>query len=357
MHDAAVAHFTSRAPRATGTLLALGIALGGCAKKGPPSGGPPDLEPPRVIASAPDSGASRVARDARLTITFSEGMEPRSTGESVALAPRVEIRQRRWSGRTLALVLAHPLAPAQTYTLFVGGEARDRHGNPLGAGTAIVFSTADSFPHGLIAGKVDARGFSAAGTYLWCYDAARGRGPDSTARDFDALGLADGNGQFRVPGLAVPGRYRLWAFADLNGNRSFEPDADILAPVDTTFELTREQPTASGLLLRVINPRAPARLRGAVLDSLGDSLGIVRIFAVSDTDSTVRRLEAVDDRGGFDFQITSGTWRLRAFRDRDKNRAYRPADEPASAPLVMRVEPADDLTGLTLVLRRPAGVP
>src|SRR5206468_751100 len=149
-----------------GWALGLALALASCAKKAPPSGGPPDIEPPRVVGSDPDSGASGVPRDARLSITFSEGMEPRSTGESVALAPRVPVRQQRWTGRTLTLALAETLRHDQTYTLFVGGGARDRHGNALGAGAAIVFSTAATFPTGLIAGTIEARGFAAAGTYL-----------------------------------------------------------------------------------------------------------------------------------------------------------------------------------------------
>src|SRR5439155_13721320 len=37
-------------------LLALICPLTSCAKRGPPSGGPPDLEPPRVVSTFPDSG-------------------------------------------------------------------------------------------------------------------------------------------------------------------------------------------------------------------------------------------------------------------------------------------------------------
>ena len=58
-------------------------------------------------------------------------------------------------------------------------------------------------PPGVLEGRIEARGFDVAGTYLWCY--RDGRAPDSTARDFDALGLADAQGRFRIPGLPVPG--------------------------------------------------------------------------------------------------------------------------------------------------------
>lgn len=344
----------SRRAALAAALLATALAaLAGCAKKGPPSGGPPDITPPTIVSSSPDSGSAGVSRSGPLSITFSEGMEPRGTGDAIALAPRVAIRQRRWKGRTVTIVLADTLAADQTYTLFVGGGARDRHGNPLETGGAIVFNTGPSFPSGMIAGRIQARGFAPGGTYLWCYRA--GREPDSTARDFDALGLADDGGNFRVPGLRVPGTYRLWAFADLNHNRSFEPQSDILAPADTSFALTTDAPVDSGLRLTIVNPRAPGRVRGAVLDSLADSLGVLRVIAVADDDSTRRVLAEVDRDGKFDLSLRAGTWWLRAWRDLDRNRLWRATDEPASDRLPVKVKPTDDIQGVELVLRRPGG--
>lgn len=343
-------------PRAA-LLAACALAAAGCAKKGVPSGGPPDVTAPRLAAAYPESAAAGVARDARLSITFSEGMEPRSTGDAVSLAPRVEFRQKRWSGRTLTLVLADSLAARQTYVLFVGGGARDRHGIPMGTGAAVTFSTADSFPPGRIHGRVQAHGFGAQGTYLWCYDEAQGRVPDSTAHDFDALGLADARGEFEVLGLRVPGRYRLWAFADLNSNRSFEPEVDILAPADTAVTLTRERPAALDLVLDVTNPRAPAQLAGAVLDTLrGDSLGAIRVLAVSGSDSTNRVVEDVGSENGFELQLAAGAWRVAAFRDADNNRQWAMGREAGSAWLEVKLAPAEERKEVVLVLRRPQAV-
>jgi hypothetical protein len=346
-----------RGPRRWLASLAFALALAGCAKKGPPSGGPPDLTPPRVIATHPDSGAAGVPVGTELALTFSEGMEPRSTSEVVSLAPRVEIRQKRWSGHTLTLRLGEPLKAHQTYTLFVAEGGRDLHGNPLRGGSAVVFSTADSFPRGRIEGKIDARGFSAGGTALWCYLADPGRVPDSTARDFDAVGIADADGSFRVDGLSVPGRYRLWAFADLNANQSFEPATDVLAGADTVIALAPGAETAGPLLLHVVNPRAPGRVQGAVLDTLGDSLGVLRVVAVADTDTTRRTLLEVDPKGGFDLSLAPGRWRIQAFRDLDKNRVWSPEREPATAPTDFRIEPAAEIQQVVLVLRRARGVP
>jgi Big-like domain-containing protein len=340
------------APARVGALAVVALALTGCGKKGPPSGGPPDIEPPRVIASSPDSGAAGVPRDLRPSLTFSEAMEPRATGEAIELAPRVEIRQRRWSGRTVTLVLAESLRANQTYTAFVGGTARDRHGNPIVGGASVVFTTAASMPPGALAGKIVARGFSATGTYLWCY--RDGREPDSTARDFDALGIADAEGEFRIVGLEVPAKYRLWAFADLNRNRSYEPPTDLLVAADTTLALDRAEPMARGLELIVVNPRAPGRVRGTVLDSLAIASGNVAVIAVS-PDSVHRVQATMGEQLAFDVSLAAGMWRLRAFRDLDRDGQWQPTTEPASDELEISVAPAADIVEVQLVLKRPTG--
>jgi hypothetical protein len=343
-------------PATAGMLLVAALAAWGCAKREPPGGGPPDLTPPLVVASAPDSGAANVRLTGPLAVTFSEGMEPRSAGDAVALAPYVDFRRRRWHGRTLFLDPADSLRPNQVYTLFVGSGARDRHGNTMGSGAAVVFTTGDSFPRGRIAGEIEAHGFAAPGTYIWCYAADR-PGPDSTARDFDALGQVDREGRFRVDGLRVPGRFRLWAFADLNNNHSFEPSSDVLARVDTTIEITPEHPVASGLRIRVVSPRAPARVRGTVLDSLVDSVGVARLIAVSGQDSTRRVTVDADAKGAFDLALDPGPWVLRAYGDLDGSKTWQPDKEPASDPLPLTLAPADDLVEVRLVLRPPRAGP
>jgi len=347
----------SRLPTGRAVALLLAVWAVGCAKKAPPSGGPPDIEPPRLLSSEPDSGAARVPVSMTPSLTFSEGMEPRTTGEAITFAPPVEIRRLRWSGRTVRLELADSLRERQTYTLLVGFGARDRHGNPMQLSRSVVFTTGDSFPPGRLEGKVEARGFPAERAYLWCYDAARGHEPDSTARDFDALGLVRDDGQFDVPGLPVPASYRLWAFADLNGNRSFEPGTDVLALVDTLLTLSAEAPVAKDLVFRVVNPRAPALVKGTVLDSLPEPEGTLLVIAVADSDTTQRVLAIVNERREFEFQLAAGAWTLRAFRDADKNRVWDPRREPASDPWPLAVEPAGQTSGLELVLKRPRGSP
>ena len=345
---------TSRLALHLGAALAL-LAAASCARKQPPSGGPPDTTPPRVLAVAPDSGATGVSRTIRPWVEFSEGMDPRTGALAVELAPRVEIKQRRWSGRKLTLVLADSLAANQTYTMFVGADARDRHGNALVEGRTVPFTTAAQFPPGVIEGEVIATGFPAPGTFLWCYP--EGHSPDSTARDFEAVGLAGEGGKFNVTGLHVPGRYKIWAFADLNRNHSFEPGQDLLVPADTTLVLTTENPVATGLRLKVVNPKAPGHVKGTVLDSLKDERGILRLISISVRDSTRRLLYDVDPSGGYDLSWDPGTYKVRAFRDLDKNKAWKRDEEPASEETEVTVPPGGVIELPPFVLVRPPKKP
>ncbi|MEQ1833052.1 MAG: Ig-like domain-containing protein, partial [Candidatus Eisenbacteria bacterium] len=265
------------------------------------------------------------------------------------------IKARRWSGRKLTLVLADSLEPRQTYTLFVGTDARDRHGNSLHTGRAVPFTTATTFPPGWIEGQVVATGFTAPGTYLWCYP--EGREPDSTARDFEAVGLAGDEGAFRITGLSVPGRYRLWAFADLNKNHSFEPDKDLLVPADTTLELTVGRAAALAVQVRVVNPRAPGQVKGTVLDSLADTRGTLRLIVVSLADTTRRLLYDLDPSGAYDFKWEPGEYHVRAFRDFDRNKIWKRDEEPGSDEIQVKVLPGGTLELPTFVLVRAAHEP
>jgi len=298
-----------------------------------------------------------VESHAALSLTFSEGMEPRTTGDAIALSPAVEFRRLRWSGRTVTIDLAKPLEARRSYTLFVGRGAHDRHGNNMVAGATVVFTTGDTLPAGLIEGRLDAKGFAAEGVYLWCYDQARHTTPDSTGRDFDAVGLVDAEGRFRIPALPVPARYRIWAFADQNQNRSFEPERDLLAPIDTTISLTASEPVARNLEFHVVNPRAPASVKGTVLDSLGDKEGTVWVMATADTDTTRIVMATPNDEHRWEMQLDPGGWTLRAFRDLDRNRDWARGRESASDPHHVRAEAAGLIEGIELVLRPPARAP
>jgi len=210
-------------------LLFLVVLLAGCARKLPPTGGPPDVSSPTLQATEPDSGTTGVPRDAVVRLVFSEPMDRASVGQNVVVGPGVRNLRAKWlNGRTLELAPDGPLPADATLTLIVPPGARDVRGNALDRVFTAHFTTAGAFPPGEIAGTVVGRGLTPDGVYVWAYRDDLGHVPDSTAFDMDALGQAHGGGHFTLPGLPVPGTYRLFAFVDRNRNRSFEPAIDLL---------------------------------------------------------------------------------------------------------------------------------
>ncbi len=143
-------------------------------------------------------------------------------------------------------------------------------------------------------------------------------------------------------------------FADLNGNRSFEPSVDVLVPVDSTFTLAAEAPEVRDLRLKVVNPRATGRVRGTVTDTLHIAQGDLLVSAVPASDTTQVTIVQVGAHGSYELGLIPDYWRIQAFRDLDRNRKLDPAREPFSVPVQVTVTPAANLQNVDLLVQ-PAG--
>jgi hypothetical protein len=338
-------------------LLLVLVLAAGCARKLPPTGGPPDAVAPTLMAIQPDSGATSVPRDATIRLVFSEPMDRASVGQNVVLGPGVRGVRAKWeNGRTLALVPDGPLPEGRTLTLLVPPGARDVRGNALERAFTSFFTTAPAFAPGTIAGTVVGQGVTADGVYVWAYREDLGHRPDSTAYDMDGLAQAHNGGRFTLPGLPVPGTYRLWAFVDRNRNRSFEPGTDLLSRSDSLLALTADAPRAADVRLAAVDPEAVARVEGAVIDSLAPGTAALRVEARAvpvDTAIAADRVPVVVidvNQGRFIGNLRAGRWRLVAFRDLDGDRTRTPA-EPVSAAAEVDLEPGGAAPPVTLVLQ------
>jgi len=340
-------------------VLALALAAG-CARKLPPTGGPVDVLPPQLLATQPDSGAVKVKPGDPIRLVFSKAMDRVSVGANVVLAPGVRNVRAAWKdSHTLDLVPDPPLVAGRTYSLIIPPGARDVRGNALGRGRTVYFATADSFPAGLIEGAVEGRGVPGDGVYVWAYRADLNHVPDSTAFDMDALAQAGAGGAIRLPGLPVPGTYRLFTFADRNRNRSFEPGVDLLTRSDSLVALTPAAPAARGVRVTAVDPQAMVILTGTVVDSLtpGTAPLHVEVRAVPvDTAIAVDRLPvSVLDvvAGKFQANLRAGRWRLLAFRDLNSDGVRSPG-EPTSPPIEVDVNAGVVPKPIRLVLPEPA---
>ncbi len=90
-----------------------------------------------------------------------------------------------------------------------------------------------------------------------------------------------------------------------------------------------------------------------MLDTLGYKEGGLRLFAISEADSTRRVLYELPESGGFDLQFEKGAYVMRVFRDLDRNRIWKRDTEPASDSLRVVLTPGGVLEDVRFVLQRP----
>ena len=199
----------------------------GCAKVGPPSGGPVDRSSPSVSSHYPPPDAVGVSVDSRIELVFSEPMDRKSTGDAVFVSPAAQIRQR-WRGRRLELVLEPGLQPDRTYVITLGTGARDLRRNALERSFTFAFATGDVLNQGRLRGWVFEAHEPVATAHVWAYDLAHfdgrvGRDPPhyrtQTGRD----------GSYEFSRLSASS-YRVLAFVDRNRNAIWDEGESLGLP-------------------------------------------------------------------------------------------------------------------------------
>lgn len=104
-----------------------------------------DIYPPTVVATFPRSGADGVSSSIRISITFSEAMDPSTlSSDSLSLTDSggdTVQGQVGYSNRTASFVPLSQLDGAETYTMTVSGWVRDISGNAVGDDYSWSFST------------------------------------------------------------------------------------------------------------------------------------------------------------------------------------------------------------------------
>jgi len=95
---------------------------------------------PSVARTLPEDGATDVAVDERLQITFSTLMDTGSVERELRIQPAIA-HELRWSGELLEIVPSGSLAPGREYVIDIGEGAADVAGVALGERVTIAFRT------------------------------------------------------------------------------------------------------------------------------------------------------------------------------------------------------------------------
>ena len=192
----------------------VALLLAACATIQEPPGGPPDFDPPIILAVTPDSGAVVEDFDDEVNVQFNEVIDERSGSglqSLVLLSPRPEELEVSWKRSRITIKPKDGWENDIVYQLTLLPGFSDLRNNRLDSTKTIVFSTGGDIPDTRITGTV----------IDWEQGAAARDALIEAIRQPDSLvfvASADSLGDFEIRYLH-PGTYLLSATVDQNNNR------------------------------------------------------------------------------------------------------------------------------------------
>ncbi len=303
----------------TFVILGSGVLALTCAKRGMPSGGPPDQIAPYVESVSPQSGSTEVPLDADFRITFSERMKKRTVETGVVVSPPCGWRERSWDGDTYVLVPQDSLLPGTTYLISVTNKAADAHGLTMKSTFVSGFSTGLTLDAGRISGRVAWKNLDVDDAAVVVLDAdTLAIGKDFPAETPVYLTLTGDGGLYEVPFVDTSKTYWVLAFMDKNANAEYDGEEMVGCfggRVD--FEGGAER---AGVDILLCGETLCGAVKGRV-DSLTLSLYPgVGVQARSLADTALAYTAMCDAAGGFTIAcVEPGAYRVGFYADVDSN--------------------------------------
>ncbi len=137
------------------TIISIIIISGySCANIIPPSGGPRDTLPPRLINSSPKDSATNVITK-NITLNFDEFVDVKSIQENLVVSPITKsIPTVDYKLRSVIVKFKDTLEPNTTYSLNFGDAIKDVNEGNAAKDFTYVFSTGKTIANGSFSGKV-----------------------------------------------------------------------------------------------------------------------------------------------------------------------------------------------------------
>lgn len=221
---------------AVGTLAAV---LAACASIKAPEGGPRDETPPRLVRAQPAPGSINVDNTS-IHLDFDEYITLKDAFTNVVVSPTSETQPRvSGVGRRVNIEFTDTLQPNTTYTIDFGDAIQDNNeGNAL-QGFTYTFSTGPVLDSLRISGMVlDSHTLEPQQGMLVGIHTSEADTAFSRIR-LERVARTDDRGRFTLRGLA-PGKYRLFALNDLNGDMRWDNPEERIAFYDEWIVPTAE---------------------------------------------------------------------------------------------------------------------
>lgn len=222
-------------------MLFAGAFFSRCASVMTPDGGPKDTLPPYIVKMVPENFSTNF-KAKKIYIEFNEYVQIKDQNKEMYTSPAMKKAPLLTTrGKGIVITLRDTLKENTTYAIDLGSAIQDNNeSNPLNA-MRYVFSTGDKVDSLMCSGYTadSYKADSVSRTFIWFYiaDSLKATpGYDSTIflRKPDVISRAQNNGVFIAQNLK-PVAYRIYAFADKNDNKLYEPGTDMVGLLDTTY--------------------------------------------------------------------------------------------------------------------------
>ncbi len=202
-----------------------------CATPSSPTGGPPDEEPPEIIASEPETGTVNFEGN-EIVLHFSEFVERGSLSEALTIEPEIGLLYGLdWGRKSVTITFDEALPDSTTMIATVGTDFSDLDNNSIGSPFKVAFSTGPDIDEGKLIGRVrDARtGEGTEGNRVLLY-----RSPIDLSLPANYIGETDTSGVVNFSYLSE-GKYKAFWVDDRNRNKVWDPKQERAQPFKKEF--------------------------------------------------------------------------------------------------------------------------
>ncbi|MCL1946404.1 MAG: Ig-like domain-containing domain [Chitinivibrionia bacterium] len=195
-------------------ILTLSLLCVSCAKRVIPSGGEGDKIAPKIVEVFPSDKSLNVKENAKISITFSEWVTPKSVETGIIISPQTEF-SLNVRARTVVISPKNPLKSNATYHISFLNDINDFSNNALVETQTIIFSTGGFLDTSFINGKIfyEKTDSILPKAALFFDERLSEKGDGVLFSKPDYITQADSMGNFTFENIAQS-KYRLIAFFD-----------------------------------------------------------------------------------------------------------------------------------------------
>lgn len=282
------------------------ILLVQCAKRGNPTGGPVDEEPPIILRAYPDNYSVNFNAQ-EIEITFDEYVKLQDLQKQLVVSPPLKNRPivtpQGSASKKITITITDTLAPNTTYTLNFGQSIVDNNESNPYPFFRYVFSTGTYIDSLQLKGKItDAFNYKAddfVNVLLYKMDEEYTDSLVFKGPPLYVLNTLDSLKTFTMENLAA-GEYRLVGIKENNSDLKFNPRTDkigyvtkaVKVPSDEVYELKMYQPELDASVKKITH-EGKTKLYVAYTGKL-DSLNVVSQEKDLFTKTRITKLEKTD---------------------------------------------------------------